>query len=369
MTSTETPDRPRDGALPGYVVVTLGVVLTLAALFLMHEFRGIVAPVFFALNLIIAAYPVHRWLVGKGAPAWLAAAVMALTVIVILLVLIAALVGIINALVGELPKYSGQYLTVYNAVKTYLAGLNINIDNIGLSDILAKVNPTTVTGAITAVYSSASGILGVVAVIAASLVFFAMDAPSVAKRLRIVGIVHPPMGRSFEDFTHGVRRYWIVTTVFGLIVAVLDGVALAILGVPLPVTWAVLSFITNYIPTVGFVVGVVPPALLGLFLGGWQLAVAVVAVYTVLNVVIQVIIQPRFTGESVGVSVTVSFVSLLLWGWVLGPLGTLLALPTTLLVKALLIDVDPKARWVAALISSRPDHVLTTPEEDDDDDS
>jgi predicted PurR-regulated permease PerM len=47
--------------------------------------------------------------------------------------------------------------------------------------------------------------------------------------------------------------------VFGLIVAVLDSVALALLGIPLAITWGLLAFITNYIPNVGFIIGVVPP--------------------------------------------------------------------------------------------------------------
>jgi len=85
--------------------------------------------------------------------------------------------------------------------------------------------------------------------------------------------------------------------------------------------------------------------------------------YSVLNFVIQSIIQPRFAGESVGVTPTVSFVSLLLWAAVLGGMGTLLALPMTLLVKSLVIDADPRARWVNALIASDPKDA-EIPEED-----
>jgi len=369
MTTTEVSERPRDGALPGYVVVMLGVAATVAALVLMRQFSGVIGPVFLALNLIIAAYPIHRWLVGKGAPAWLAATVMALTVIVILLLAVWALVWTVNGLVTELtkPRYTAQYQTIYRGVTDFLAGFNINLNNIGLTDVVTTINPSTITSAITTVLSRTSGILGVVAIIVLTMVFLAMDGPSIGSRLRIVGLVNPHVGQGIGDFTHGVRRYWVVTTVFGLIVATLDGIALAIMQVPLALAWAVLSFLTNYIPNVGFFIGLVPPALLALFIGGWKLALAVVVVYAVLNVVIQSVIQPRFTGESVGISVTVSFVSLLLWGFVLGPLGTLLALPMTLLAKALLVDVDPKARWIAALISSRPDRVLAAPEEDDDD--
>jgi hypothetical protein len=66
--------------------------------------------------------------------------------------------------------------------------------------------------------------------------------------------------------------------------------------------------------------------------------------------VVQSIIQPRFIGDAVGLSVTVTFVALVFWAWLLGPLGAILAIPLTLLSKALLVDIDPKARWADALL-------------------
>jgi predicted PurR-regulated permease PerM len=142
--------------------------------------------------------------------------------------------------------------------------------------------------------------------------------------------------------------------VFGLIVAVLDTVVLEIMGIPLALLWGVVSFITNFIPNIGFLIGLVPPAMLALLTGGWELALGVVVVYCVLNLVIQSLIQPRFVGDSVGLSATVTFVALLFWAWILGPLGALLAIPVTLLIKAVLVDSDPRARWVEALLGADP---------------
>ena len=88
---------------------------------------------------------------------------------------------------------------------------------------------------------------------------------------------------ALAKFAYGIRQYLLVTTVFGFIVAVLDTIALAIMGIPLAITWGVLAFLTNYIPNVGFILGVVPPALLGLLTACPGLMVAVVIVYCVLN--------------------------------------------------------------------------------------
>src|SRR4051794_16568762 len=78
--------------------------------------------------------------------------------------------------------------------------------------------------------------------------------------------------------------------------------------------------------------------------------VIVIVVYCVVNFVVQSIIQPRFIGEAVGLSVTVTFLALVFWAWLLGPLGAILAIPLTLLAKALLVDIDPRAKWADALL-------------------
>jgi AI-2 transport protein TqsA len=79
-----------------------------------------------------------------------------------------------------------------------------------------------------------------------------------------------------------------------------------------------------------------------------------VVVYTVINVVVQTIIQPRFTGDAVGISATAAFVSLIFWAYVLGTLGALLAIPATLFLKSVLLDNSVPASWVNALISASP---------------
>ena len=131
-----------------------------------------------------------------------------------------------------------------------------------------------------------------------------------------------------------------------------SGAALWIIGVPLAGLWAVLSFLTNFVPNIGFLIGLVPPALLALLTGGVTEMLVVIGVYCVLNLVIQSLIQPRFVGDSVGLAMTTTFVALVFWAWLLGPLGALLAIPLTLLFKALLVDVDPTARWANALAGS-----------------
>lgn len=82
--------------------------------------------------------------------------------------------------------------------------------------------------------------------------------------------------------------------------------------------------------------------------------IAVIAAYSVINFVVEEVARPKILGEVVGLSATITFLTLVFWAWAIGPLGLLLAVPLTLMVKALLVDADPNSRWIGALISAEP---------------
>jgi AI-2 transport protein TqsA len=142
--------------------------------------------------------------------------------------------------------------------------------------------------------------------------------------------------------------------VFGLIVAAIDAGFLWLVGVPLPLLWGLLAFITNYIPNVGFIIGLLPPALLALLEGGPRLMIMVIVAYSVINFILQSIIQPKILADAVNLSLTLTFLSLVFWTFVIGPIGALLAVPLTLLAKALLLDADPNTRWISDLLEGAP---------------
>ena len=168
---------------------------------------------------------------------------------------------------------------------------------------------------------------------------------------RAAGAGGPPVRGGVPGSAATPRRYVVVTTVFGAVVAVVDAVGLVILGVPLALLWGLVSFLTNYVPNIGFFLGLAPPTLLALLVSGPGTAVIVIVLYCVANFVIQSVIQPVFVGDAVGLSVTLSFLSVVLWTVVLGPLGAVLAIPLTLFVHAVLVAQDPYRRWAAVLLA------------------
>ncbi|MDX6294931.1 MAG: hypothetical protein QOH50_4006 [Kribbellaceae bacterium] len=335
--------------LPRGVVVLLGVasaVLTAAGL---RSFAGIAGPVFLALVMTIAVSPLRTLLIRRGVPGWVAALIALVTEIAFLLGLAAALAFSIARLATLLPGYQDKLTELVAAGRGWLADRGVGDQQ--LQAALAKFDFGKLFGVLQSWLTGLLGIFSNLAFIVVLLFFMGIDATRFAQRLRQMARVRPELAAALVGFARGTTQYLIVSTVFGLVVALVDVAVLYLLDIPLPWLWGLLAFITNYIPNIGFIIGVVPPALLGLLEHGLSTMLWVIVGYSVVNFVFQSIIQPKVVGDAVGLSTTLSFLSLVFWAWILGPLGAVLAIPLTLLVKALLLDVDPSTRWLSGLIS------------------
>ncbi|GAA3875083.1 AI-2E family transporter [Tessaracoccus defluvii] len=351
---TSRAGMPRLG-LVAIIVAAIGL-----SLVLLQNLSGTIAPMFLALNLLIAAYPIFPGLRRIGIPKPIAAVVTMLAVFVVFVLGIGAIIWSVTQVVTVLTGYSQQFTDMYTAAAEWLAGFGL--DEEALLNGLKSISPSNVIDVAGSILSGTSAATAIIAVVVVGIVFLSMDIPSVDARLGITHRLHPGLTDSISAVANGIRRYWVVTTIFGLIVALINGGVIVALGISLPIVWVVLTFITNYIPNIGFVIGLVPPALLALVEKGPTTALLVVILFSVVNFILQSLIQPKFTGDAVGITPTVSFISLLVWAWVFGALGALIALPATLTVKALLIDPDPRMRWLNAFISNDPETAEVRPD-------
>ncbi len=349
-----TSDVPRrtvgEWSMPRGSIVLLtiaGLVVTVAGI---KAISSLVGPVFLALMLVVAVHPVQGWLRAKGVPSWIAFLAVLLAVYGILIGLFASLVYSVARLASILPEYSAKFDSLVNSFQKFLTSHGVSQDKV--HDTISNVDASKVVGVVGDVLQSSAGLASSLLLVLTLLIFMAADSMGAGERMAILGAQRPDIAHGFSSFAAGTRSYLVVSTVFGLIVAVIDAGALWAIGVPLPILWGLLSFITNYIPNVGFIIGLIPPALLGLLNGGVGQMVLIIIVYSVINVVIQSIIQPKFVGDAVNLSTTLTFISLIFWAWAIGPLGAILAVPLTLLSKALLIDIDPATRWADVLLSS-----------------
>jgi len=243
---------------------------------------------------------------------------------------------------AEVARFAGQLAQQFG------------VDPTNVQQIFTLISPARLVNLASTVLSASASVLTALAFLAALVFFMALDAADFSARLAMVVRLRPATSKALVNLGISTRNYFAVAAIFGAIVAVLDWILLAVLGIPYAWLWALLAFVTNFIPNIGFILGLIPPALVGWLLIDWQTAVIIAVGYSVLNVVVQTLIQPKVVGDRVQLNTTLTFLALIVWTYLLGGLGAILAIPMTLLIRALFVDSQPQHRWVRALFSSGP---------------
>jgi len=155
----------------------------------------------------------------------------------------------------------------------------------------------------------------------------------------------------FGEIANDLKKYISINAVSGLMAAVANVSLLILLGVDFAIMWGFLSFLFSFIPNIGFILSVVPPALIALLEYGWIHCVIVVAGFIIINSIVDNVLKPKFLGKEFNISILMVFLSLLFWGWVLGPIGAILGVPMTMSVKKILAfmneDVDAQDDFTA----------------------
>jgi AI-2 transport protein TqsA len=337
-------------AFPRGLIILLGIAAALVVALGMRQFSNILGPVFLALVLSIAVHPVRRLAARYHLPAWLGMILSLITVYLIVFGLFAILVIAGIQFASLLQSYGPQFQAFLQDASQALQSVGISQEK--LQDFVNDLSPSRLVGVASSLLGGLAGVLSDAFFLIVLLFFTVVDAGDFASKLKRDPVHGQRLAEVFDRFAVGSRQYLAVATIFGAIVAVCDFIALWILDIRYAWLWALLAFITNYIPNIGFIIGLVPPTIIALLDKDVVTAIIVVVVYCVLNFVIQTIIQPRVVGVTVGLSATLSFLSLIVWATILGASGAFLAIPLSLLVKALLVDVDPEQNWVGVLLSS-----------------
>lgn len=261
--------------------------------------------------------------------------------------------GLVTLLGSSIQDFS-EDLPVYNEklqahVNTGIAWLErMGVDTSGVESY--KVFDAGAIMEYTAqILNSLSGALTNGFMILMIVIFMLMEASSMpAKIAAAVGDNQEAMD-GLDTFLKSVNRYVGIKTMTSLGTGVLVTVLLLILKVKFALLWGLLAFVLNYIPNIGSILAAIPAVLLTLIQLGPLTACGVAAGYLTINVVVGNVIEPRVMGEGLGLSTLVVFLSLIFWGWVLGPVGMLLSVPLTVMAK-IGLDMFEETRWISILL-------------------
>jgi predicted PurR-regulated permease PerM len=334
---------------------TIGRSLVTAAAFVvviagMKAAAPIIVPFLLSAFVAIICAPLLHGMQRQGVPTALAVLAVVLILIAIGILLVLFVGTSLSDFLSSIPGYQQRLQQQTSALLTWLADHRIELS----ADLVRQqFNPGTVMQMVANMLTSLTAVLANAFMILLTVVFILLEASGLPLKLRAA------MGRpeasleSYKTFLASVNRYLVIKTVVSLLTGISVALWLTVLKIDYPLLWGLVAFLLNYIPNIGSLIAAIPAVLMGFIQYGFGSALLVAAGYLAVNTLFGNLVEPRVMGKGLGLSTLVVFVSLVFWGWVLGPIGMLLSVLLTMIVK-IALESREDTRWIAVLLSSTP---------------
>ena len=332
MLTTLVQDRPLRMLLgaASLVVIVAGL----------RSLASVLDPLLLAGVVVACAAPLQQRLRRRGVGRGLSMALVALTV-VFALVAFAVLLGYAGrALVVTVPQYQDRLAALVASGATWLDAHGIEASQ---SELVKLVNPARAIGIASSVAQSLAGAVSVTLLIVLLSILLLIETSAFWRRAERAGrgaTLSNRWERRLNAIAADVQQYVWITFITGAMFAAAVWVVMLLLGVDLAALWAILALVLSFVPGIGFVFSMIPPAMLALLEFGPGRGIVVIVLFILFNSVVDNVIKPRFMKEGFDLGPFVMFTAILFWAFVLGPTGGLLAIPLTTAVRRLFFTPD-----------------------------
>ena len=342
MPNAETSSSPH--RIPNGLIALASVVVIVAGLKAAHS---ILVPFLLASFIALLCSPALFWMRARGVPSWIALLVVLSGLLGIGALFGGLLSGSINEFTRLLPFYQMRFGAVLKDLILRLAELGIDF---GASPEVANpFDPKTALG----LAGNLAGSLGVFVnnafFIFLTVFFLLLEASSMPQKMREAFGESLALDLQVTEVATAVRRYLVIKTFAGIVTGLLIYAGLVALGIKFAPLWGLVAFLLNFVPAVGSIIAALPTIALAIVDGGPETAIAVALLYLAVNVSIGTLIEPQMLGHGVGLSPLIVVMSLVFWGFVLGPVGMVLAVPLTVILR-ISLDTQPQTQWLAVLL-------------------
>lgn len=301
----------------------------------------VLVPLLLAGFIATVTSPLVFWLHARNVPVGLTV-LLAILIDVAVLVAFGALIGnSVNQFYERLPSYQER-----------LGVLALEFGNLGAQmglEFESSGAPGAMMGMLASGLRSIAAVLSNIVLVLLIVAFMLLEVTGFKEKLGLL-VEDPASLERVQRASREVNTYLVVKTASSVVTGLLVGIWTAIWGVDLPVLWGLIAFFLNYIPTLGSIIASIPPIVLALIQFGPGSALVIASGYLTVNMTIGSVIEPRVLGRALGLSPLVVFLSMVFWGWLLGPIGALLSVPLTMIIKIVMANSED-FRWVAVLLA------------------
>ncbi|MEL4013897.1 AI-2E family transporter [Dryocola clanedunensis] len=327
------------------IVIMLGMLVIIMAG--VKIAADMIVPFILAMFIAVILNPLIRRLERLRVPRVLAISLVVVAIVMLMALLLAYLGTSLNELARTLPQYRSSLITPLQAIEPWLqrAGITVSVD-----ELVKYIDPNAAMTLVSSLITQLSNAMTSVFLLLLTVVFMLFEVPQLPLKLQQL-MSRPAEGMgAIQRALDSVSQYLVLKTAISLVTGLIVWVMLAALDVRFAFVWGLLAFSLNYIPNIGSVLAAIPPVAQVLVFGGLYDALIVVAGYLAINLVFGNIIEPRIMGRGLGLSTLVVFLSLIFWGWLLGPVGMLLSVPLTIVVK-IGLEQSEGGKGIAVLLS------------------
>lgn len=341
---TATADGPL--AHPGKVLISAAALVVVVAG--MKAAVNIINPFLLAVFLAIISTPALFWMKKKGISTVFALGIISLIILVGGLLLGGLLAASITDITRTLPEYTQKLEDNFNVLIGWLDSRGVHIEK----PLMDYLRPDTVGAAklIRDLLSQLGALLANGLLIYFTTLFILMEASMLPAKIR-EAINSKETFDNLTQIADTVKRYLALKTAISLATGLLVMIMLMVLKIDYAVLWGLIAFLLNFVPNIGSMIAGIPAVALALIQHGPLTAGLTLAGYVVINIIIGSLLEPRIMGQQLGLSTLVVFLSLVFWGWILGPMGMLLSVPLTMTVK-IALQMSKETRWIAIMLGS-----------------
>jgi len=348
--------------LAGFSPIARAVIVTAAialVVIFLQSAASVIAPILLAAFITVVATPPVRWMQRKRVPKWLALAIIVLVLLEAGSILALVFTGELEGFRDGLPSYQERLILLSDQFGGWLEDVGVANARDAVKDIF---DPSAAAGLVRMALTNVSGTFATGLLVLLAVVFMLLEAPKLPAKLRLAFHLTEEAETRLRRVLSAINQYMVIKSLTSLATALCIWVWLWFLGIDFAILWAILAFLLNFIPFVGAILMTIPAVLLALVQTDLQTALLVALGYLVVNTVIGSVLEPRIMGRGLGISTLVVFLSLLVWGWVLGTVGVFLAVPLTMAL-IIALDASPQTRPFAILLGPE---VTQTPEPEKD---
>lgn len=327
------------------IVIMAATVITLAGV---KYAEAIVSPMLIALFITAISAPAMLWLTRHKIPPGLAVTIIVLNIIFFGFFISTILSSSLNNFSQNIPEYQERLTIVTQSMMTTLSkvGIEVQLDKISQMFNLGKV--MTFVGS---TFNQILGALTNIFLILMVVIFLLLELSGFRYKLMTISKDPGQTLTRLENTSETISRYFKIKTLTSILTAIPIIIVLSFMGIDFPILWGMVAFLLNFVPNIGSIIAAVPVVLLALIQFGFVAAGEVILLYLIMNNLIGNFIEPKIMGRSLGLSTLVVFLSLVFWGWLLGPIGMFLSVPLTMTLK-IIMDSNEDTRWISVMLSN-----------------